>query len=188
VYYVPLPGENKQTTVLKAGQLEQLLSVNAADDLTFEVITFRDSDWIIVPTHLENSQAAYGVAPAVFVGDSTRIRFLGCAFRNIGATALKIGLNSQHCEVRGCLFKDIGATGVFIEGENIPADAARVTRDIVVTDNHIISTAEYSTTPSGCCSFMPVNVRYRKTKSTTGFIRGYPPAGFGDIGTMLRTI
>lgn len=137
VYYVPLPGENKQTTVLKAGQLEQLLSVNAADDLTFERITFRDSDWNIVPTHLENSQAAYGVAPAVFVGDSTRIRFLGCAFRNIGATALKIGLNSQHCEVRGCLFKDIGATGVFIEGENIPADAARVTRDIVVTDNHI---------------------------------------------------
>ncbi|HQH63159.1 MAG TPA: dockerin type I repeat-containing protein, partial [Clostridiales bacterium] len=65
--YVPEPSEDIASTVLYAGKLERIMSIDSVDGIVFEGITFRDSEWNIVPQPLENSQAAYGVAPCILV-------------------------------------------------------------------------------------------------------------------------
>lgn len=137
LYYVPLATDNINTTVLNAGGLETIIRINGVNGIGFKGITFRDTDWNIVPTELENSQAAYGVAPAILVTNSEDTFFESCTLQNIGATAIKMGVNTQKGSVKSCLFRNIGGTAVFIEGLNVQPDADNVTKDITVTDNHI---------------------------------------------------
>jgi len=135
--YVPQTGEDIASTVLYAGKLERMLSVDVIYGIAFEGITFRDSEWNIVPQALENSQAAYGVVPCILVQNAENIAFTACRLENIGASGIKIGENCQDCSVIGCLFFKIGANAVFIEGQNLQPDDARVTRNIKVSDNHV---------------------------------------------------
>jgi len=137
LYYIPLATDNINTTVLYAGKLETMITVNGIDGISFSGITFRDSDWHIVPTALENSQAAYGVAPTILTTNTNNISFIGCTLQNIGATGIKIGYNSKNCLVKSCLLRNIGGTGIFIDGNNVQPDAPDITKDITVTDNQI---------------------------------------------------
>ncbi|HOU10441.1 MAG TPA: right-handed parallel beta-helix repeat-containing protein [Clostridiales bacterium] len=135
--YVPEPSEDIASTVLYAGKLERIMSIDSVDGIVFEGITFRDSEWNIVPQPLENSQAAYGVAPCILVQNAENIAFTSCRLENIGASGIKIGADCQNCSVTGSLFYKIGANAVFIEGQNLQPGDARVTRNIKVSDNHI---------------------------------------------------
>ncbi len=137
LYYVPLATDNIETTVLNAGKLETIITINGVSGIGFKNILFRDTQWNIVPTELENSQAAQGVAPAILVTDSQDTFFQSCTLQNIGATGIKMGVNTQNGFVKSCLFRNIGGTAVFIEGLNVQPDAVNVTKDIIVTDNHI---------------------------------------------------
>ena len=137
LYYIPLASDDINTTVLYAGKLETVMTINGVDGLSFNGISFRDTGWNIVPEELENSQAAYGVAPAILATNADNISFTGCTLQNIGATGIKIGLNTKNCLIKTCLFRNIGATGIFIEGSNVSPDDPSITKNIVVTDNHI---------------------------------------------------
>lgn len=137
LYYIPLESDQIDTTVLHAGYLETIITINGVNGLGFKGITFRDTGWNIVPVDLENSQAAYGVAPAILATNSNEISFTGCTLQNIGASGIKFGYNTKTCLVKSSLFRNIGGTAIFIEGANVQPEAADITKDITVTDNHI---------------------------------------------------
>ncbi len=137
LYYVPLPTDNINTTMLNAGQLETIITINGVNGIGFKGITFRDTDWNIVPEELENSQAAQGVAAAILATNAQDIFFESCILQNIGASGIKMGVNTKQGLVKSCLFRNIGGTAVFIEGLNVQPDADNITKDIIVTDNHI---------------------------------------------------
>ncbi|MEI6579688.1 MAG: right-handed parallel beta-helix repeat-containing protein [Eubacteriales bacterium] len=137
LYYIPQASDNISTTVLYAGKLETVIKIDGISGISFNGITFRDTGWNIVPVELENSQAAWGVAPAILAKNANNISFIGCALQNIGASGIKIGYNTKNCLVKSCSFVNIGGTAVFIEGSNVQPDAPDITKDITVTDNHI---------------------------------------------------
>jgi hypothetical protein len=123
LYYVPFAGEDMESTVLYAGNEERLLTIDGAENVTFRGITFKNSAWNMPNVSqygvegMDSSQAAYGVHPCVLVTNSSGVRFEGCKFENIGATALKFGENVHGSSVINCEFTQIGGNAVFIEGK-----------------------------------------------------------------------
>ena len=150
LYYIPFAGESMESTVLYAAVHERMLTIDGGSNIAFQGISFQNTAWGMpnggynwgMPAgwdcgDRDSSQAAYDVRPAVLVTNSTGVRFDGCKFNNIGATALKLGSNVQDSGVVNCEFTQIGANAVFIEGENLPADDPRVNQNITVKNNLI---------------------------------------------------
>jgi len=138
LYYIPFAGEEMGSLVLYAGVNERLLTIDGAENVTFRGIAFRDSAWNFPEANahgvegMDFSQAAVNVNPCILVTNSSGVRFEGCRFENIGATAVKLGENVRDSSVINCEFTQIGGNAVFIEGK---FDAPN--HDITVKDNLI---------------------------------------------------
>ncbi len=153
LYYIPQAGDTVENTVLYAGECEQLITMNGANDISFRGINFENTDW----EHIDGAffdesmfasspligiieyggvhpQAAFEVPAAVYIADSTGVDFTDCRFENISYTAVKFDKASKNCNVTSCYFNEIGANAVFIHGDFVvPAS----TENINVTDCHI---------------------------------------------------
>lgn len=71
-----------------------------------------------------------------------QIQFLDDAFVHLGGAGLELAHGSQEDTVKGCVFTDISANGIELGGVDLPeANAAQVTRDNQILDNHIYNVA-----------------------------------------------
>ena len=172
LYYVPLATDTFETTVLYAGTLETMVKIDGVNGIGFEGVTFARCEWNIVPRELENSQAAYGVAPAILATNAESVSFTGCTLQNIGASGIKIGLNTENCSVKSCLFYDIGGTAVFIEGRNVQPDDPGITQNITVTDNHIYKYGRVFNNAIGVLLIHARNCEIAKNEIHDGFYTG----------------
>ncbi len=147
VYYVPYATDSINSTVLRYGTLETVLTMDGCEDISFTGITFRDTAWSIrsnsscsmtkdgvTITGLASPQAASDVSSAVDIVNSSGIAFSRCKFTNIGMTAVKFRQNTQSCAVNHCNFYNIGASAVTIAGQNLPDEDPTVVHNIDVTD------------------------------------------------------
>jgi hypothetical protein len=75
----------------------------------------------------------------VTVSYGQRVEFSGSVFTHLGAAGLRLSGGAQDDVVRGNVFTDISGNGVEIGGVDkpLPTDPADVTRDVLVTDNHL---------------------------------------------------
>ncbi len=75
----------------------------------------------------------------VTVSHGQRIEFSDSVFTHLGAAGLRLADGTQDSVVRGNIFTDISGNGVEIGGvdQPLPANDVDVTRDVVVTDNHL---------------------------------------------------
>jgi len=140
LYYIPFEDEKPESTVLYAGQTPQLISINGKDGIGFEGIIFAYTEWTIPKNNEEmdnSSQAGYDATGAFYVLNANHISVINCKFFNIGQGCIKLGVNVKDSSVRSCLFENVGAQAVFVEGENVPLDSEKITRNIKITDNHI---------------------------------------------------
>ncbi len=153
LYYIPEEGDTVENTVLYAGINERLITVNGAENITFQGIDFEKTDWDHVggtafmhefdknhPLYKNvkygwvHPQAAFETPAAIYIEGSSGISFVDCRFENISYTAIKYDKASTDSDVRSCLFNEIGANAIFINGDFVvPA----TTRNINVTDCHI---------------------------------------------------
>ena len=153
LYYVPEAGDTVENTVLYAGINEQLITLNGADNISFQGINFENTDWnhvdgthtgkAFAPTHpmykdikygADHPQAAFEVPAAIYISSSSYINFTDCRFENISYTAVKFDKASKNCNITSCMFNEIGANAIFIHGDFVvPA----TTKNINVTDCHI---------------------------------------------------
>ncbi len=153
LYYIPQVGDTLENTVLYAGVNEQLLTLNGADNISFQGINFENTDWnhvdgthtgkAFAPSHpmyntiqygADHPQAAFEVPAAIYISSSSNISFTDCRFENISYTAVKFDKASENCDVTSCMFNEIGANAVFIHGDFVvPA----TTKNINITDCHI---------------------------------------------------
>ncbi len=153
LYYIPQDGDTVENTVLYAGVNEQLLTLNGAENVSFQGINFENTDWNHVDgTHTgkafpvshplydtikygaDHPQAAFEVPAAIYISSSSDINFTDCRFENISYTAVKFDKASENCNVTSCMFNEIGANAVFIHGDFVvPA----TTKNINITDCHI---------------------------------------------------
>ncbi len=153
LYYIPEKGDTVDNTVLYAGNIEQLITFNGAENISFQGINFENTDWdhvngsgfagkfleshpLFVNLKYESvhPQAAYETPSAISISDSSEINFTDCRFENISYTAIKFEKNAENCNVTTCRFNEIGANAVFIHGDFVvPATTANIN----VTDCHI---------------------------------------------------
>jgi hypothetical protein len=72
----------------------------------------------------------------------SQVQFLGDDFVHLGGAGLELGDGSQSDVVQGCIFTDVSANGIELGGVDLPeANAAQVTRDNRILDNHIYNVA-----------------------------------------------
>lgn len=153
LYYIPEEGDTVDNTVLWAGMTEKLIAVNGAENISFQGISFENTDWNHIdgtyakksfePSHhlyenieygASHPQAAFETPAAIYISASEGINFTDCRFENISYTALKFDKATKNCDITSCLFNEIGANAVFIHGDFVvPA----TTQNINVTDCHI---------------------------------------------------
>ncbi len=132
LYYIPYENETITSTSVRAGGLEKLMSITGCSGITFNGITFADTNWS--DSGATSAQADNNEKPCIELRDSSGISFNGCKFKNIGETCLRISDGCSYCTVNGCEFTDIGAHAVYISGPN---SETNVTNHITVTDNYI---------------------------------------------------
>ncbi|MBQ7122437.1 MAG: right-handed parallel beta-helix repeat-containing protein [Clostridia bacterium] len=155
LYYIPEEGDTVNNTVLYAGMTEQLITVNGAENISFQGINFVNTDWdhtgkdggfsgkAFDESHplyknieygAVHPQAAFETPAAIHITSSTGINFTDCRFENISYTAVKFDKASKNCNITSCLFNEIGANAIFIHGDFVvPA----TTQNINVRDCHI---------------------------------------------------
>lgn len=135
IYYIPFEDERIDSTVIYAGRLERLITVDNTSGLSFKNIIFENTNWN-VPVSL-SSQAGLEVSPCIYITNSTGIDFENCEFTDFGSTCIKYGANVKDSTVSGCYFHDIGAQAVIIAGDNVSLTDERLTKNIKVTNNHV---------------------------------------------------
>ncbi len=155
LYYIPEENDTVKNTVLYAGKTEQLITIDNAENISFQGINFQKTDWdhtgkdygfygkAFPETHplyknIEyngvHPQAAFEVPAAIYITSSKGINFTDCNFENISYTAVKFEKASKNCNITSCLFNEIGGNAVFINGDFVvPA----TTENINVSDCHI---------------------------------------------------
>lgn len=153
IYYIPQDGDTLENTVVYAGSNEQFLTINNAENISFQGINFENTDWNHTNgTHTgnpfdkshplyktikygaEHPQAAFEVPASIYIAASKGINFTDCNFENISYTAIKFEKASKDCAITSCLFNEIGGNAIFIHGDFVvPAS----TQNIDVTDCHI---------------------------------------------------
>ncbi len=142
LYYVPQRDDHLDSTVLYAGSCEQFFVCDGAKNIRFENVSFSMGDWSIpVKTFYEcgadHHQAALDVAAAFDFRNTKGISFQTCNFSRINATCLRFGYNVQDVTVKNNQFTDIGANVIQFFGENLEKTDPCVTRDFLISNNHI---------------------------------------------------
>lgn len=153
LYYVPLPGETPDNTTLYAASLEQFVTMDGVDGITFEGITFRNSDYHVLNTSdlpsaaqdsllgfhygIEHPQAAFSTPASIHISNASHITFDACNFLNIGFSGIRFSENVHDSTVTRCLFRNIGGNAVYISGTSDTDKPDEVTSNVAVTDCHI---------------------------------------------------
>ncbi len=153
LYYIPENGDTVENTVLYAGMTEQLLTINGAENISFQGISFEKTDWDhidgkhtgkpfdpsseiykFIKYGTEHPQAAFEVPAAIYIAASSGINFTDCRFENISYSAVKFDKAAKDCNIKSCYFNEIGGNAVFIHGDFVvPA----TTQNINIIDCHI---------------------------------------------------
>lgn len=139
LYYIPFENESADTLTLWGSELETMITVDGVDGIAFEDITFRGNGFNIPlnNTGRDFTQAAYDATPCIAVINSKNFSITHCEFKDIAACAVFMGQNVQDASITSCSFENLGAHAVYIRGENLPIENERVTKNIVIQNNHI---------------------------------------------------
>lgn len=126
VYYLPLPGETIDQTVLLAGG-SQLFVFDGISNLSIEGVTFEKTGFEIPhqDEHADFPQAAYDAEAAILIRNGHNITFERCSFQHIGAGCIRFETNVQDVAIRDCSFSEIGGQAIYIRGKNSRTDTTR---------------------------------------------------------------
>ncbi|CAA6691653.1 MULTISPECIES: right-handed parallel beta-helix repeat-containing protein [unclassified Lentimonas] len=139
VYYMPKDGEDMPTADVCAPQLEQLLSVEDAEYLTFFGLTFEHASWlapmergmvqrqgsmeVLRTTYDEANEkwktAQFNVVPvATYFKQISNVRIERCVFMNMGAAAMGFDTGTNNNTVVGNVFSEIAESGIIYDMDN----------------------------------------------------------------------
>ncbi|XVV00599.1 right-handed parallel beta-helix repeat-containing protein [Actinosynnema sp. CA-248983] len=143
LHYLPRPGEDPATTRVVAPELETLLSVTGSSGISFLGLTFADTTWLrpagdrgflhyhgsgyhdggridtVVVVEGQSWLTVTGepetVPACATLVDTTAVRFEGCRFTRLGATALGV-TGGADVVVRKCDFDTLAAGALTLTG------------------------------------------------------------------------
>ena len=157
LYYIPLPGETPETTVVIAPRIEQFIKLTGQPDtnryvefIRFDGLTFENSDWRELDVTVEpdtgmptshkyaaSPQAAAHVPGAIALVGARYCAIENCVVRHTGFYAIDLADGCIGNRVVGNELFDMGGGGVKVNGADVHGPAARQTGNNKITDNHI---------------------------------------------------
>ena len=143
VLYRPLPGERLDwlEAIAPRQGFETLVSIDGAEDVTFENVTFAHStpSEQIGPSSYDSYQAAVTTPSTVKVNHARRIVFRNCAFRHLGAYGMHLEADCSSNRVESCLFDDLGAGGMKIGPFTNPGASGAVVQPPASTSFNLVT-------------------------------------------------
>ena len=123
--YIPMPGENCDTTLVEAPMLDLLLSVRGdpldpakrVRHLRFEFLDLRHADWELPRDNPGALQSAFNVPAAVrFVG-AEACALYGCRVSQVSGWAVEVLRGCHRNRIIACALHDLGGGGVKVGHE-----------------------------------------------------------------------
>jgi hypothetical protein len=119
LYYLPLPGEDPETTEIIAPKLEQLVRAIGqpeaglwVEQLHLRNLTFTHAEWSLPPDRSGDSQAAVSVPGALFFQGARSCSVRGCTVAHVGTYAIELARGCEKNQIVGNTLRDLGAGGV----------------------------------------------------------------------------
>lgn len=152
VYYMPAAGERMEKAEAVAPVLDQLLYLEGkpaegrfVEHVTFRGLSFAHTGWWLprdpqkaVPFQL---QGAVMIPAAIQVDGGRHVCFELCKVAHVSNYGIHFSGGCEQDRIAGCELSDLGAGGIKIgeplRNNQIRDDAAALTHDIEITDNHI---------------------------------------------------
>jgi hypothetical protein len=138
LHYAPRPGEQPATTLVEVPVLDSLLKLEGepekerfVEGLRLEGLSFEHS---AVPAAEPAVQAAWTTPGAIVLRGARNVAIEDGRMAGLGGYAVEIGEGCRDVRLVGNEIVDVGAGGVTVTGAT---DAARDTRHVTITDNHI---------------------------------------------------
>ncbi len=126
--YIPMDGEDIETTEVIAPRVEQLLLFDGDVEkealvwyIHFEGLVFSHSNWVTPPAGQSAPQADVDLNAAISAEGARYCSLIGCDVTHIGQYAIQWGRGCRHNLVESCRITDIGAGGVKL-GRSYEAD------------------------------------------------------------------
>lgn len=198
LYYIPFDGEDITKTVLYSTTDERMITVDGAENITFQGITVKNTAWSIpMPSFLgifgkEGPQGAYSLNPCVSISNSRGILFDKCKFNNIGSTAIKFEVNVQDSGVTNCEFTYIGGNVIMIFGDrSLLHDNPRFIKNITVHKNLIAHFGRRFFQGAGVILYYGQNVEISNNEIYDGYNAGVSSGmswGYEEYRTDYVTI
>ncbi|MGN6161105.1 MAG: right-handed parallel beta-helix repeat-containing protein, partial [Marmoricola sp.] len=143
VYYIPRPGETMANATVIAPQLNTLVNVTDATNLSFSGITFGYTNWVPDPAqgfvdvqsnvYDTSSNTAWATMPsAVSVVTGTGVTITGDKFTHLGGIGLSVDAGGSGNTVTGNVVNDVSGTGI-----SLSSPLAATESSDKVTDNYV---------------------------------------------------
>jgi hypothetical protein len=144
LYYIPFPGETIENTVAVAPVLKELLVIdgnpeNRVKNLSFENLSFQYTAYQLPDAGYEPEQAAASTNAVVSVSHAVNVNFLGCEFKHTSNYGVWFKNGCSNSTVKNSYLYDLGAGGIKIGEPKVPENERRVTHNIVIDNNIIMS-------------------------------------------------
>ncbi len=143
LYYIPLPDQTPENTVIIAPVLENLISFNGdaksgnfVEHIHFEGISFQHCAYNIPTTGSEPNQAAVLINAAIMLEGSRDISFRNCEVSKTGQHAIWFKKGCNNSVVENCYINDIGGGGIYL-GDTKPHEGIEHTKNIQIKNNII---------------------------------------------------
>jgi hypothetical protein len=119
LYYLPLPGEELETTEIVAPRLTHVLRVAGSENapvrhVRFEGLTFSHTEWTPPAGWASSLQAGADVPGAVVFDYAAWCSLRDCAVEHAGTYGVEVNLGCLEIEISRCRLVDLGAGGVRI--------------------------------------------------------------------------
>ncbi len=141
--YLAKEEENLNQAEVFAPDADQLFIVQGqpggpfVQNLRFEGLTFKHTDWQLPPDDAGDHQAADTVPAALHFIGSRNINVTNCRFENMGTCAAEVIDGCRHIRITHNKIKDLAGGGIKISGGRAGSDSVLHTNHITVADNTI---------------------------------------------------
>ncbi|MCX6334589.1 MAG: right-handed parallel beta-helix repeat-containing protein [Bacteroidia bacterium] len=144
LYYIPLPGETIQNTVIHAPILKEFIRINGespdkpVSNIRFENLIFEVAGYRTPSAGNEPAQAASNIGAVITLDYARNIIFSGCEITHTGLYAFWLRRGCSNCKICHSYIHDLGGGGVKIGETTLRTTVNEITNNITV-DNNIIT-------------------------------------------------
>ena len=147
LYYIPLNGENINTTIAEVPLLAELLNItgnagNVVKNIEFKNISFQHTKYVMPPAGEMPNQAAYLTGAAININYAQNIRFENCEIANVSNSTMWIKTGCSYIVVTRCHIHDLGIGGMKI-GNYIASSRLNDATQHIIVENNIIQSGGY---------------------------------------------